>query len=116
MSRKSSTDSSLSRKSSTDSSLNQELSKLDRANYLQKTAMLCKASDPPSSGQEDKEALHAVERVLSVRRNKGRFEFLVKWLGWGEKDNTWEPKENFEGDACKFDSFQLRLCLQHLFP
>ena len=116
MPRKSSTDSSLSRKSSTDSSLNQEVSKLDRVNYLQKTAILFKASDPPSSGQEDKETLHEVERVLSVRRNKGRFEFLVKWLGWGEKDNTWEPKENFEGDACKFDSFQSRLCLQHLFP
>ena len=68
--------------------------------------MIFKASDPRSRGQEDEEALHAVERVLSVRRNKGRFEFLVKWLGWGEKDNTWEPKENFEGDACKFDSFQ----------
>ena len=115
MSRKSSTDSSLSRKSSTDSLLNQEVSKSDRVDYLQKTAMLYKASDPPSSGQEDEKALHEVERVLSVRRNKGRFEFLVKWLGWGEKDNTWEPKENFEGDACKFDRFQLRLCLQHLY-
>ena len=72
----------MSRKSSTDTSVNQEVSKSDRDNYLQKVTMLFKASDPPSSGQEDEKPLHAVERVVSVREKRQvRVFSQVAWLG-----------------------------------
>ena len=67
-----------SRKSSTDTSVNQEVSKLDRDNYLQKTKKLFKASDPSYSGQEEEEPLHAVKRAVGVRKRHGKFKFLVK--------------------------------------
>lgn len=33
-----------------------------------------------------------VEEILEQDKNK----FLVKWKGWDEKFNTWEPRENVE--------------------
>lgn len=37
-----------------------------------------------------------VHKILGHRKNeKGKYEFLVKWKGWSEKDNSWEPSENF---------------------
>jgi len=35
-----------------------------------------------------------VEKLLDRRWRKNRVEFLVKWLGYGESENTWEPKQN----------------------
>lgn len=40
--------------------------------------------------------IYYVENVLSkrLRPDTGKLEYLVKWLGWEEKFNTWEPDEN----------------------
>jgi len=45
-----------------------------------------------------------VERILEFRpvegtRGTGRGEYLVKWLGYPESENTWEPEENLNN--CK---------------
>ena len=36
----------------------------------------------------------SVESIVGKRKSKGRTEYLVKWLGFTEDDNTWEPIEN----------------------
>uniref|UniRef100_UPI00358ED585 chromo domain-containing protein rhino-like isoform X2 n=1 Tax=Myxine glutinosa TaxID=7769 RepID=UPI00358ED585 len=40
-----------------------------------------------------------VEAIVRLRQRKGHMEFLVKWKGYTDKDNTWEPVENLQN--CK---------------
>ena len=38
-----------------------------------------------------------IESILDKRQNKGQIEYLVKWLGYSEDDNNWEPVGHLEG-------------------
>ncbi|CAH2003320.1 unnamed protein product [Acanthoscelides obtectus] len=38
--------------------------------------------------------VYAAERIIKKRNRKGVTEYLVKWKGWSQKHNTWEPEEN----------------------
>ena len=46
------------------------------------------------------EYVYQVERVLNVRKQKGKLEFEIKWMGYEE--TTWEQKTNLQGEACEF--------------
>ena len=37
-----------------------------------------------------------MEKILKHRKRKGEMEYLVKWQGYGDKDNSWEPVVNLE--------------------
>ncbi len=39
--------------------------------------------------------IYYVEQVVSERNKKGKKEVLIKWLGYPDKFNTWEPASNF---------------------
>ena len=46
---------------------------------------------------KDENSLFKVEKILRRRGRGNNREVLVKWLGWGDKFNTWEPASEIEG-------------------
>ena len=45
------------------------------------------------------EDLYELERIVRSRESKtkpGDIEYLCKWVGWSEKDNTWEPAHHLK--------------------
>lgn len=38
--------------------------------------------------------IYQVEKILEKKTENGKPYYLVKWVGWAEKDSTWEPLNN----------------------
>ena len=38
--------------------------------------------------------IYIVEELMKKRQRKGKTEYLVKWVGWSDSHNSWEPKPN----------------------
>ena len=49
---------------------------------------------PEPEAQIDGEDAYEVECVVDKRTRRGRVEYLVKWIGYADHENSWEPKAN----------------------
>ena len=47
----------------------------------------------PAAGKD----VYEPEKIIGQRLSKGVTTFNVKWVGWADKDNTWEPIEHLAG-------------------
>ncbi|KAJ0762279.1 putative chromatin remodeling & transcriptional activation CHROMO-DOMAIN family [Helianthus annuus] len=49
---------------------------------------------------------YQVEAIRKKRCHKGKVQYLVKWFGWPENTNTWEPVENLLSCSDLVDKFE----------
>ncbi|PNY16627.1 chromo domain-containing protein LHP1-like [Trifolium pratense] len=54
------------------------------------------------------DGFYEAESIRQKRVRKGKVEYLVKWFGWDETDNTWEPRENLVCAADLVEDFEKR--------
>ncbi|XP_051144979.1 chromo domain protein LHP1-like [Andrographis paniculata] len=52
--------------------------------------------DDDADGERTKlaDGYYEIEAVRRKRVRKGKVQYLIKWRGWSEAENTWEPVEN----------------------
>ncbi|CCO31928.1 hypothetical protein BN14_05980 [Rhizoctonia solani AG-1 IB] len=53
----------------------------------------------PSPITMDGEEEYKVEGIMDSRETKGKWEYLIKWKGYGPEESTWEPKANLKNAA-----------------
>ncbi|KAH8958772.1 hypothetical protein BDL97_06G044500 [Sphagnum fallax] len=54
------------------------------------------------------EGMFEIEAIRKKRIRKGKKEYFVKWRGWQEKDNTWEPYEHIQRCSDILEKFENR--------
>ncbi|KAG0549743.1 hypothetical protein BDA96_01G280800 [Sorghum bicolor] len=62
------------------------------------------AVEPPKLA----EGFYEIEAIRRRRLRRGQLQYLVKWRGWPESANTWEPLENLKACSDIVDAFNKR--------
>lgn len=53
-------------------------------------------NDPPVPAEEEDEEEFVVEKIIDSRVKGGKKEYFLKWKGFPDSENTWEPSDNLD--------------------
>jgi hypothetical protein len=62
----------------------------------------------PNGGDSD-HTEYAVDFIIAMRRRNGQVQYKVRWHGYDETDDTWEPLSNLTNCPREIQAFHLRL-------
>merc|ERR1712150_17825 len=51
-------------------------------------------NENPEESDDEEEEEYEVEAILDKRSRRGKIQYLVKWKGWPDEDNSWELQSN----------------------
>lgn len=51
---------------------------------------------PIKPGEEEEEEEYVVEKIVDMRIRNGKRDYLLKWKGYPDTENTWEPELNLD--------------------
>ena len=49
----------------------------------------------------EKEDEYNMEKILDKKKVRGKTQYLVKWLGYEDEENSWEPAENLSPETAE---------------
>ena len=76
-----------------------ELNPKDTAGGEEDVATAAANDDEEEVPEEEAEEVFTVDAIIKSRKRAGKTQYLVKWEGYDESDNTWEPAENISEKA-----------------
>lgn len=56
-----------------------------------------------------RKALYVVKQILDKKEEKGKSLYLVRWKGFGTRNDTWEPEENLAEVRSLIDAFEKKV-------
>jgi hypothetical protein len=56
----------------------------------------------------NEEEVYEIERIVNHRKRYGNIQYLVKWKGYPDSDNSWEPERNLTGAKEELDAYKRR--------
>ena len=71
----------------------------DPSDATEKVATEEKAEEPKAEGEsegEEEDAEYKVEAILEVKKVRGKPQYLIKWEGYEDDENSWEPEDNLD--------------------
>ena len=60
---------------------------------------------PPEVVEVEGAPEYEVEEVIDSQLKRGKLEYLVKWFGYMDDHNTWEPKSNLDNSKKTINNF-----------
>ena len=52
-----------------------------------------------SDDESDTEKQYEIERIKAIKFENQKYYFFIKWKGYPESENSWEPQENLNSSA-----------------